>query len=367
MVLGVASCPGQPTLLPACCLLSGLGWMEIYRLDPTLGERQAAWIVLGLGLYVLVSRMLPATRGWPRYRYYFFVVGLALQLATALYGVEVNGARLWFRVGSVQFQPVEVVKILMVLFLTSFFFRFRRRLKEQQEAGISGLPRGGVFVLVFSGLVGLGVLVFQRDLGMAMLFMGVFLAMFYVAVGRLPLVAVTVVFFAGAGYMAHRLFHHVQVRVAAWLDPFAFFETGGYQMSQALFSLAWGGPWGTGLAQGEPHRIPEVATDFIYVALAEELGLVGAVLVGLLLIRVVAALFESALVEQDEFRCLLLAGIAALLSIQSLIILCGTLKVIPMTGITLPFVSYGGSSMVSNFLMLALVRRCLEERRCEPA
>ena len=357
---GLRAGRAEARILPVASLLFGLGWVEIWRLDPQLGFRQAIWGFVGLAVLCL-CRFLPATHNWIRWRYHFFGWGLLLQASVALFGVEVNGARLWFRIGELQVQPVELVKILMILFLASFFARFRGFLKERREEGITALPARTVGVLGFSCAAALGVLVLQKDLGMALLLMGVFLGMFYVAVGHKRLIVSAVGLFAVAALVAYQMFGHVQTRVLAWLDPFSYFETGGYQMSQALFSLAWGGLTGTGLGAGEPFRIPEVATDFIYVALAEELGLLGGVLIVSLLVTLIAVVFERAIEAEDEFRGLVHTGVATMLACQTLIILCGTLKVIPMTGITLPFVSYGGSSLVSNFLLLGLVFMCLDE------
>ncbi|MGE0488176.1 MAG: FtsW/RodA/SpoVE family cell cycle protein [Vulcanimicrobiota bacterium] len=344
----------DPTLLPLCCALSGLGWVEVYRLDPDLGLRQAMWLALGLLVFVLTLWLVRDFRRLEDFRYLYFFAGIGLQLAVMIFGVEINGARLWFRFGSLQFQPVEVVKIFMILFLAAYFRRFRQWMHSDRQGR---LPRRALLMLALGWMAALGVLVLQKDLGMALLFMGVFLAMFYVATGRAELVGAAGALFVVGAAVGYRLFGHVRVRVQAWLDPFAHAETGGYQMCQALFSLSWGGLFGTGLGMGKPQIVPEAATDFIFVALAEELGLLGAVAILLFVLLLVQRACRIAMACRDEFSALVGIGLATLLALQSLIIVGGTLKVIPMTGITLPFVSYGGSSMLANFLILALFER----------
>ncbi|MBI3925247.1 MAG: FtsW/RodA/SpoVE family cell cycle protein [Armatimonadetes bacterium] len=356
-VLRIARIEGDPYLLPVACLLSGIGWAMVYRLEPELGMRQALWIAFGLGAFVLISLLLRDYRALEEYRYLYLAAGVILQASVMMFGVEINGARLWFRFGSYYFQPVEIVKILMILFLAAYLRRFRTWIRLSLRSPEGRLPRRALLVLGIGWAIAEAVLILQKDLGMALLFMGIFLTMFYIATGRTDLAALAGGLFVVGAWLGYLLFSHVQVRVQAWLDPFAHSEAGGYQMAQALFSLSWGGLFGTGLGLGKPNLIPEAPTDFIFVALAEELGLLGGAALLALLVVLVQRAFRVALTAQDEFGTLLAAGLAVLVAWQSLILIAGTLKVIPMTGITLPFISYGGSSMVSNFLILALLRR----------
>lgn len=344
-------------LLPVASFLSGLGLVEIYRLEPELGLKQAVWIGLGLLVLVGLCLLLRDHRKLERYRYVYLLAGVVLQVSVMVFGVEINGARLWFRFGDYQFQPVELVKILMILFLAAFLRRFRLWIRLGLRSPEGRLPRRALVLLGLGWALAEGVLIVQKDLGMALLFMGIFLTMFYIATGRTDLVATAGVLFVAGAWIGYMVFGHVQVRVQAWLDPFAHFQTGGYQMSQALFALSWGGLFGTGLGLGKPYLIPEAPTDFIFVALAEELGLVGALALLCAIALLVERGFRIALAAEDEFGTLLASGLAVLLAWQSLILIGGTLKLMPMTGITLPFVSYGGSSMVANFVVLALLLR----------
>ncbi|MCE7870585.1 FtsW/RodA/SpoVE family cell cycle protein [bacterium CPR1] len=365
LVLRWKKAAGDPLLLPLACLLSGLGWVMVWRLDPTLGQRQSLWILVGLLAFILTALAVRDYRRLEDYKYLCLVCGVVLQLAVMLLGTEINGARLWFRVGGMQFQPVEVVKILMILFLAAFLRRYGRWMRLGLLSREGRLPRRALLLLGLGWLAAEGVLILQKDLGMALLFMGIFLTMFYMATGRTDLVLVAGFLFvlgAVAGLLA---FSHVRVRVYAWLDPFADAQNTGYQMSQALFSLGWGGLFGTGLGMGEPNRVPEAATDFVFVALAEELGFVGAVAILIAFMLLVTRSFRVAMRAPDEFGTLLAGGLSVLIAWQSLILIAGTVKLIPMTGITLPFVSYGGSSMLASFVILALLTR-ISARREEP-
>ncbi len=311
-------------------------------------------MAFGLAVYGLTLVVVSNFRKLEEYRYLYFFGGIGLQLSVMFFGVEINGARLWFRFGGLQIQPVEVVKILLILFLAAYFRRFRQWMKRERGGR---LPRRALAMLAIGWMAALGVLVLQKDLGMALLLMSVFLGMFFVATGRADLVAGAGMLFLVGAVVGYRLFGHVRVRVQAWLDPFAHADSGGYQMAQALYSLSWGGLFGTGWGRGQPNTIPEAPTDFVFVALAEELGLIGAVAILLLLLFLVQRACTICLARGDEFGLLVALGLATLLAVQSLIIVGGTLKVIPMTGITLPFVSYGGSSLLSNFLILAFLER----------
>lgn len=357
LVLRWKKAAGDPLLLPLACLLSGLGWVMVWRLDPTLGQRQSLWILVGLLAFTLTALAVRDYRRLEDYKYLCLVCGVVLQLAVMLFGTEINGARLWFRVAGMQFQPVEVVKILMILFLAAFLRRYGRWMRLGLLSHEGRLPRRALLLLGLGWLAAEGVLILQKDLGMALLFMGIFLTMFYMATGRTDLVLVAGFLFVLGAVGGLLAFSHVRVRVHAWLDPFADAQNTGFQMSQALFALGWGGLFGTGLGMGEPNRVPEAATDFVFVALAEELGFVGAVAILIAFMLLVTRSFRVAMRAPDEFGTLLAGGLSVLIAWQSLILIAGTVKLIPMTGITLPFVSYGGSSMLASFVILALLTR----------
>ncbi len=353
---------GDSMLLPLSTLLCSVGWLEVYRLgpaigSPALGERQAWWIALGVLVFIL-SLFVPGDyRALEDYKYSCLLTGVFLQLAVMLFGTEINGARLWFEFGPVLFQPVEVVKILLVVFLAAFLRQFRHWIRLSLLSPEGRLPRKALLLLGLGWACAEGVLVLQKDLGMALLLFGLFLSMFFLSTGRRDLVALSAVLAGVGSWVCYHLFGHVRVRVGAWLDPFADPQGQGYQMSQALYALASGGLDGSGLGMGRPFLVPEAYTDFIFVALAEEWGMLGAVGVLMVYMMLVTRAFRIALWAGDEFGTLLAAGLATLVAWQTLILVGGTVQLAPMTGITLPFMSYGGSSMLANFLLLGILWR----------
>ena len=330
---------GDRSLLPLACYLTGMGWVEILRLDYHLGTKQVLWTWVGLFLFTCVCVALRDYQRLAAWRLQLLGVAVVLQLGVLVFGVERNGARLWYAFGNLLFQPVEIVKVLAVLVLAAYLLPLMQA--DSQER----IPRKTLALFALSWAAIEALLALQKDLGMALLFFGVFLAMFFVATGRIRWVLAILGLFGAGAAAGYLLFPHVRTRVLAWWDPLNNFESSGYQISQALFALAWGGPWGVGLGRGEPYRIPEAATDFIFVAFAEEMGGVGAALLLGALAMLVYRAFSAALHNSDYGR-LLATGLGTLLAWQSLIMVGGTVKVMPMTGITLPFVSYGGSSLV---------------------
>lgn len=356
----------HPEIVLPLIFLYSVGWLELLRLQPELARKQSLWLVIAAAGASLTFRLLQPITKLERYRVVTLAGGLLLLFSALLVGTEVNGAKLWLRFGDVSFQPIEVVKILLVVTLASFWRRFRLWLRFSRDRVAGRLPRRGMVFLASGWFLGLVILVVQRDLGMALLLIGVFFTMFYVATGRKDLVVLGVGAFFVASALAIAVFHHIRIRIRAWWDPFEFYDTDGYQLVQGLYAVADGGPWGRGLFLGRPQVVPEVHTDFILTAVSHELGW----LTALCLIYAVAYLswrfFQMAADCRGEYRRLLLAGLASLWSVQCFIILGGITKIIPMTGLTLPFVSYGGSSLLANAILVALIVRCgLEGQRCE--
>jgi cell division protein FtsW (lipid II flippase) len=301
-----------------------------------------------------------------RYRYTLAALGLGLVLITMIFGVDPNGsgARLWLGFAGLYFQPSELLKILLVIFFAAYLDDYRDLLVHSGARfgplRLPPLPYLAPILLMF-GLSQL-VLFVQRDLGAAMLFFGIFIGMLYVASGRLSYVAAGGLLFLIGVWIAYLLFSHVRLRVAIWLDPWPQAETGGYQLVQALMALGAGGVLGSGLGQGYPGYIPAVHTDFIIAAIGEELGLAGSLGVVALYMLFVARGFHVALRATDPFVSLLAAGLTTVVGLQALVILGGTLRLMPLTGITLPLVSYGGSSVLANFILLGLLLRVSAER-----
>jgi cell division protein FtsW (lipid II flippase) len=354
----------DPTLLPLAACLATIGQIMTSRLEPDLGPRQGVWVLLGLAGLVATT-LLPSVAWLRRYRYTWATLGILLLLLTLALGRDLNGsgARLWLVLGPINIQPTELVKILLVVFLAAYLEDYRELL------GQSGLKVGPLVlppiqylgpILLMSGLA-LVVFVVQHDLGPALLFSSVLLAMLYMASGRLSYIGLGLVTVVLAGVIADRLSPLVHVRVENWINPWSRAQTEGYQMVQGLYALASGGVFGTGLGQGAPLNIPAVHTDFVIAAVGEELGLVGSLGVINLFVLLTVRGFRVALRASSGFNALLAAGLTTVLAMQALIILAGALKLIPLTGITLPFVSYGGSSVLVNFLLIGLLLQISHE------
>ncbi|HEX2187170.1 MAG TPA: FtsW/RodA/SpoVE family cell cycle protein [Chloroflexota bacterium] len=348
----------DPLLLPLAACLASLGQLMTSRLEPSLGPRQGIWVLLGLGALAGVT-LLPSAGWLRRYRYTWASLGFLLLAITLAFGTDPNasGARLWLVLGPINIQPTEFVKLLLVIFLAAYLEDYRELLAMAgRKIGPLRLPPlpylAPILVMAGGALI---IFVRQHDLGPALLFSTVLLAMLYMASGRGSYVVFGGVLLLLAGVAADRLFSHVHTRVVIWLDPWAHRDAGGYQLVQGLYALAAGGVLGEGLAFGSPRYIPAVHTDFVIAAIGEELGLIGSLAVVNLFVLLTLRGFRVALRARSGFNALLAAGLTALLALQALIILAGALKLIPLTGITLPFVSYGGSSVLANFLLVGLL------------
>lgn len=356
-------------LLPLAALLAGIGMVMARRLEPDLVARyggvysgvalkQVVWVLGGAALLATMS-FVPWRMSWLKhYRYSWLLLGLLLVVVTAIFGVERNGARLWLNLGFFQLQPVELLKILLVVYLATYLDEHRNLIGTSYYLGGLRLPPLP-YLLPLALMWGLTIslIVVQKDLGAALLFFAIFLSMLYVLTGRSGYVLAGLAAFAVGAAALYPVFGHVRVRVDAWRDPWADPLGGGYQMVQALYSLASGGWAGAGLGRGDPTTVPESHTDFVFTAIGEELGLVGAL--ALLVCYALLALrgYQVALRARDGFQQLLAAGLTTAIVAQALIIAAGTTNLIPLTGITLPFVSYGGSSTLINFAMVGILLR----------
>jgi cell division protein FtsW (lipid II flippase) len=358
----------DPYLLPIVGLLTAIGLTEIYRLDPDDAFKQGGWIVVGVSLFALTLYLLRHDyRRIETYKYIFGIGAIALLLLPILplIGLTVNGARLWVHFGDLRFQPGEFAKIMLIVFLAGY-------MREKREVLAQGRPKDWGPLLVIWALAML-VLLETRDLGGGLLYFGIFLAMLYVATARIGYVSAGLGLFIVGAIGVWRITPHVRERVTIWLNPWTeqkvFCPLSGelelrqncqsYQLVKSLYSIGHGEYAGTGLGKGtftnaEGARIiPDLNTDFIYSALAQELGLIGVAALLLLYMIFVLRGMRIALLAQDGFSKLLAAGLTFGFALQTFIIVGGILRLIPLTGITLPFVSYGGSSVVANFLLLA--------------
>jgi cell division protein FtsW (lipid II flippase) len=357
-------------LLPLTAVLTAFGLAIVYRLDSQDGARQAVWVAVGVG--VLVATLVALRHDYrvlESYRYLFGVAAVGLLLLPSVPGLgeEVNGARLWVNLGVVQFQPGELAKICLILFLAGY-------LREKREVVAQGrLKDLGPLIAIWGAAM--LVIVQTNDLGSALLNFGIFLAMLYVATGRALYVGAGLALFVGGAAVLYNALQHVQDRVTIWLHPWTdervYCSLNGhleyrqdcasYQLVKSLYSIANGGFGGTGLGEGTftsidgTQLIPYLRTDFIFSAIGQELGLVGAAALLLVFMVFVVRGMRVALQAQDGFSKLLAAGLTFGFALQTFIIVGGVLRVVPLTGITLPFVSYGGTSIVANFVLLALL------------
>lgn len=349
----------DPALLPIAFALSGIGLAVITRLDPERAASQLLWVLAGIIALLGTLVAVPSLERLGRFKYTIALGGIVLLILPALVGVEVNGAKLWLRFAGFSFQPAEVAKVLIVLFLAAYLAEKREVLSvgTRRTMGVWLPPAKHLGPLLLMWAVSLLVLITEKDLGSSLLFFGVFLVILYAATGRPGYVVVGLALFALGAAAAYSLFGHVQSRVAIWLDPFADVAGRGYQLAQSLFALAAGRVLGVGVGNGLPGRIPFVETDFIFTAIAEELGLLGgAAIIIAYLVFCLRGLATAARARSDV-AAFTAIGLVATFGLQAFVIVGGVTRLIPLTGITLPFVSYGGSSILSNFILLGLLMR----------
>jgi len=349
----------DPVLLPLTALLCGLGLAFVTRLAPELATLQLYWLLIGVAALVVTLVAIPSLERLARYKYTIGLAGLALLISPALFGVEINGARLWLRFAGMSFQPGEVAKILLVLFLAAYLAENREVLSvsTRRVIGIWLPPARQLGPLLVMWAVSLFVLVMSRDLGSSLLYFGIFLVAIYAATGRIAYVLTGMGLFVVGATVAYSIFGHVRSRVAIWIDPFSDTFGRGFQLVQSLFSLADGGILGLGPGNGFSELIPFAETDFIFTAIAEELGLVGGVAFILAYLVFCMRGLSTAARARSDFSALVAAGLTGAFALQVFVIIGGVTRLIPLTGITLPFVSYGGSSILANFILLALLLR----------
>ncbi|MEO5965735.1 MAG: FtsW/RodA/SpoVE family cell cycle protein [Candidatus Limnocylindrales bacterium] len=371
-------------LFPAVTMLGGIGLLLMQRLPQTLvtqsfsgtqlllGQLQLSWLLLALGVMTVLALAVRSDAWLRTYKYTWAAVGIALLALTFVFGSDVNGARLTLSIGPLSGQPSELLKVILVVFLAGYLSENRSLLADESTriGPLSLPPIPYLAPMVAMVAIALSIVVVQRDLGAALLFFAVFLALLYVATGRLSYVLGGTALFILGSVALYNLFGHVQQRVDNWLDPFADPLGSGYQTVQALYALARGGLLGVGLGAGLPTiggrlPIPAVHTDYPLAALGEELGLIGLLAILGLYLVVVQRGLRIASAAHDDFRALLAAGLALVVGVQAFIIAAGNLKLIPLTGITLPFISYGGSSLLANAVVVGLLL-ALSDRGPEP-
>lgn len=357
----------DPAFFPTAGLLAGIGFAMIHRLSGRgsgdLSVEQSVWIVIALVAFGLTLLLVRDHRQLDAYTYTLGLIGVVLLLLPVVPGLgrEINGARVWLSLGPLTFQPAELAKIFLAVFLASYLTSKRELLQVATgRLGPFQVPQlRHLGPVVVAWAISLAVLFLEKDLGTSLLFFAMFVVMLWVATGRGAYLAVGLILFFAGAILAAATFGHVKERVVVWrhaLEP-RYVHDEGYQVAQGEFAMASGGIAGTGLGQGEPQDIPYVATDFIFAAVGEELGMLGSGALLLMFLVLVGKGLKTAVEQPDGFGQLLAAGLAAILGLQAFIIIGGVTRVIPLTGVTLPFVSYGGSSLLANFVILALLVR----------
>ena len=382
LVLRVTAPEADPLILPTITVLNGLGIAMIYRLDladarygwDAAGIRQIAWTAMAIVIAGAVLLIVRNHRVLQRYRYVAMFSGIALLVLPMLpvVGQTVNGARLWVAIGAFSFQPGELAKVALAIFFAGYLVTARDSLSMVGRRFLwMTLPRArdlGPILVVFAA--SMLVLVFQRDLGTALLYFGLFLVMLYTATGRSSWIVLGLGLFLVGAFVASRLLSYVGARVDAWLNPFASAnydaEGGSYQLVQGLFGLADGGFIGTGLGRGSPDITPLAQSDYIISALGEELGLVGLFAILALYLLFVSRGFRIGFAGQDDFGRLLGVGLAFVVALQVFVVIGGVTRVIPLTGLTTPFLAAGGSSLVANWIIAALLLRLSDTVRQQP-
>lgn len=370
----------DPVILPIAVFLNGIGLAMIYRLDlanhrtgmASVATKQLIWTSLGLVILALIVILLKDHRRLRRYTYLSGLAGIVLLLLplAPVIGTTINGARIWIHVGPMSFQPGEIAKLLLAFFFAGYLVSNRDALSlaGPKILGLQ-LPRiRDMAPLVIAWLASLGVLVFQRDLGTSLLFFGLFIAMLYVATERISWIVIGLILFAGGAVLAGAMISHVGQRLNIWLhalDPSVYNQTygGSYQLVQGLFGLANGGLTGTGLGLGRPDIVPHADSDFIITSLGEELGLVGLFAILLVYVIFVERGIRIAIAVRDGFGKLLSAGLCFTIGLQCFIVVGGVTRVIPLTGLTTPFLAAGGSSLLANWIIVALLLRISDNAR----
>lgn len=332
-------------------MLFAIGVTMIYRIDPGLGRRQLQFYLIGIVLFFATYFILRSSKIWSRLSLFYAGVSIALFMATLVFGSYIGGAKNWIIIGNISIQPSEFIKVPLAFFVASFYSRYDE---------ICMKPFGRYY-MNFVIYVFIGFLFLQRDLGTALIFFGLLILSQFVYEKDRKLIAFNIVCMIIGSVFAYILFDHVKIRVSTWLDPWSDIDATGYQITQALFALASGGLFGTGIGLGNPQYIPVVESDFIFPAIVEEMGIFMGIAVVLLFMILVYRAIKVSLTQQDKFYSVLAFCIGVLFALQTFIILGGVLKLIPLTGVTLPFISQGGSSMLAGFILLGSLQYCSSE------
>jgi len=355
----------DPVLLPIVTLLNGLGYVVIAGLNESLAAAQATWTAVGIAAFVATLWFVKRPRDLERYRYTFALVGIGLLLLPLVPGVgrTINGSRIWVGFGPISFQPGEIAKVVLAIFFAAYLADNRELIANSQwKVGPLRLPHPkylGPLLLAWG--VTLVVMFYQRDLGSSLLFFALFIVMIWVATSRTSFLVIGTSLFAAGAFIAWNAFSHVKVRVDTWLNPWQDYSGTGYQIIQGTFAIAFGGLTGTGLGLGGEVRIPLAENDYIFAVIAEELGLLGGSIILMAYLLIVGSGLRIASRAQNSFDKLLATGLTLLVGLQAFIIIAGVIRLLPLTGVAMPFISYGGSSLVVNYVLVALLLRISDQ------
>ena len=342
---------GDKYIILIALFLFSIGSIMIYRLEPSLAIKQSIWLIVGVTTYFLTYGFLKLIKGWERWGLIYYGLVVFLFLITLVFGSVQGGAKNWIIIGPISIQPVEIIKIVLVFYLASYFTGNLKTPKLVFK-GIDFSP----YLMMASIYILLGFLFLQAELGTALIVYGLFILMQFIYEEDRKQIYINLGLAIVGSVLAYLLFNHVRVRISTWLDPWSDINNTGYQITQSLFAIASGGFFGTGLAMGQPDLIPLAFTDFIFPAICEEMGIFAGIGLLMLFLLLVYRGFKIAVSQENEFFAMVALGLSIVFALQAFVIFAGVLKLIPLTGITIPFVTYGGSSIVSSFMAIGILQ-----------
>ncbi len=338
---------GDKFIVLMACMLITMGVLLLCRLNLDYGIKQIVWVAVGGVAFFASYLIYYYVRFWDKLWLLYAALGTGLFLATLVFGTTVNGSRNWINFGSFSFQPSEITKILFIMFLACYYS------KGWEKPFLRVTPKWGTLLVTY---LFIGFLVLQRDWGTILVLFAIYLFMIYVYEKNYGFLLMNLGAALLVAFLGYKLLYHIQVRVSTWLDPWADISNKGYQITQSLFAIASGNYFGRGLGNGSPGYIPEVHSDFIFAAVCEEMGVFGGAAIILLFFLIAYRCFKIAITTTDSFDKAVCLGLTLMFAVQTFIIVGGVIKMIPLTGITLPFVSYGGTSIVVNFISLGIIQ-----------
>lgn len=344
---------GDKYLLIISSFITQFGLVMIYRIDIAKNQRfamkQITWFTFGMGVFIFLVVFLPEIKKFSRFKYAYIIAAIALLALPLVMGSEIKGSKNWILIAGISFQPSEIAKLLLILYLSSVL----QEIENFKDVIKIALP---VFACI-------GILVIEKDLGASLLFFGIFMTMLYIGTSNLKYILSGLGIFSVGGVLSYFAFGHIRKRFKIWWDPWPYKSGDSYQIVQSLFGIAAGGLFGTGIGWGHPDIIPLSHSDLIFSAISEELGLLGAMALILLYLILVYRGLRTAMHAPDDYSRLVAVGISGMIAFQAFVIIGGVTKMIPLTGITLPFVSYGGTSLLLNFIFLGILQKISESGR----